>query len=59
MRMLRRPGQHRQRDAEIIMLTRRTGIDDTALLIFDSQLRKLLIGALNVVIVVKANLFGL
>ena len=45
--MLRRPGQHGAGDAEVVVFSRRTGVDGSAFAILDLQIGQLLIGAAN------------
>ncbi len=58
MLVLRRPAQHRKRDPEVVVPSRRALIDSATFAIFDLQIGKLLKSATNLNAVAKANQVG-
>ena len=58
MGVLSRPGQHRKRDPEIVVLPRRTLIDGAGVAIFDFEVCELLISAADVRCAAKAHKVG-
>src|SRR6516225_10203457 len=59
MRVLRRPGQHREGDPEIVVLPRRALIDGAGVAIFEFQVCELLISAADIRGAGKAHKVGL
>ena len=59
VRVLRRPGQHRKGDAEVVVLPHRASIDGAGIAIFDFEVCELLIAAANIRGADKAHKVGL